>query len=167
MHSADIILIWNSFLSTVGGTTTAWLHPKSITLHGLLASIWRGTEWHSVQPLSQTSNLKDNVVFLLWRTSLIMEWCSVLWMRRLFYQFKHPLIWKLVRRTDCHVIQLGTETTDECKMWLLKPQVAILAYWLHKRTAGWKKAVSFPHTPTPAVAWQASRISKSFLSAWG
>lgn len=63
MHSADIILIWNSFLSAVAGTTPAWLHPKSITLLGPLASIWRGTEWHSVQALSQTFNLKDNVVF--------------------------------------------------------------------------------------------------------
>lgn len=63
MHSADIILIWNSFLSAVAGTTPAWLHPKSITLLGPLASIWRGTEWHSVQVLSQTFNLKDNVVF--------------------------------------------------------------------------------------------------------
>lgn len=63
MHSADIILIWNSFLSSVAGTTPAWLHPKSITLLGPLASIWRGTERHSVQTLSQTFNLKDNVVF--------------------------------------------------------------------------------------------------------
>lgn len=63
MHSADIILIWNSFLSAVAGTTPAWLHPKSITLLSPLASIWRGAEWHSVQTLSQTFNLKDNVVF--------------------------------------------------------------------------------------------------------
>lgn len=39
MHSADIILIWNSFLSAVAGTTPAWLHPKSITLLGPLRAL--------------------------------------------------------------------------------------------------------------------------------
>lgn len=63
MHGADIILIWNSFLSAAAGTTPAWRHPKSITLLGLLASVWRGTERRSVQVPSQTFNLKDNVVF--------------------------------------------------------------------------------------------------------
>lgn len=79
MHSAAAVLILYSFLSVVAGTTTAWLHPKSITVFGSLVSIWGWTQWHSEQA-SKTFDLKDTErqhSFLLWRASLIQEFCGV------------------------------------------------------------------------------------------
>lgn len=158
MHSADIILIWNSFLSAVAGTTPAWLHPKSITLLGPLARIWRGTERHSVQVLSQTFNLKDNVVFSLWRTSLIPEWCSVLWMRRLSYHFKtfphsNHSLWKLVRRSG-FVMSVRMEPRQEVNAKLDFQSSNFPPYRLHRRkrkktpTSVWQLPLSYGLSPS-------------------
>lgn len=148
MHSADIILIWNSFLSVVAGTTPAWLHPKSITLLGPLASIWQGTEWHSVQALSQTFNLKDNVVF---------HFEGHLWYRSdvVFYG------WGDCRITSKHsIIQI-----THCESWL---EGAILSFqsglngdnkWMQNLT--FKTSSCHPSLPT-AQKYCADRKAASF-----
>lgn len=125
MHRADIIWFWNSFLSGFAGTGPAWLRPKSITVRGLLVSIWWGKDWHSVQVPCQTFNLKCDAaffcLFLFWRTCLIAERCAVLWMRKRRMQS----VGKLVRGWFCHVSQVGTETMREYKTCPLKPQSSI------------------------------------------
>lgn len=159
MHSADIILIWNSFLSAVAGATPAWLHPKSITLLGPLASVWRGIEWHSVQALSQTFNLKDNVVF---------HFEGHLWYRSdvVFYGWG-----------DCHITSKHSLIQiTRCESWLegailscqsgwngdnkwmqslifLKPQVAVCPYRLHRRNVQTEKLPPFHYKTTTSV-WQ-------------
>lgn len=170
MHSADIILIWNSFLSAVAGTTPAWLHPKSITLLGPLASIWRGTEWHSVQTLSQTFNLKDNVVFhfeghLWYRSDVVFYgWgdCRITSKHSLI-QITHCESWLEGAILSCQSgwngdnkwMQNLTFKAPSCHPSLLTPQ---------KNYAD-RKAASSPQK-TPTSLWQLSLsygISPSYL----
>ncbi len=170
MHSADIILIWNSFLSVVAGTTPAWLHPKSITLLGPLASIWRGTEWHSVQTLSQTFNLKDNVVFHFeghlwyWSDVVFYGWgdCRITSKHSLI-QITHCESWLEGAILSCQSgwngdnkwMQNLTFKAPSCHPSLLTPQ----------KSCADRKAASSPQKP-PTSLWQLTLsygISPSYL----